>query len=398
MDILLILGIIIAAGLGSGKFFQKIRFPQVVGFIVIGAVIGRSGFGLLNAELFESMSPINSFALGLIGFMVGRELTFSVFKQLGKTIFTILCFEVLGAFFLVTLVIWLITQKLYIALVFGALATATAPAATVDVLWECKAKGVLTTTIFSLVALDDVLALLVYAFAVSYAKALISSSTLSVMKVLFVPLFEIGASMILGVACGFILGWVAERIKDEKQYLPLMLATIMISIGIANHFHLSLILSCMMLGMTLVNLRLSRSQHAFKVMEDFTGPVYIIFFVLIGSQFQINTLPSMGLLGLAYIGARMAGKIAGTRLGATVSQADPAVRKYVGLALFSQAGVAIGLALAVDHEFSYLGTQGEELGSMVINVIMATTFVVQLIGPPCVKYAVTKAGEVPTRG
>jgi len=394
MDILLIIGVALAAGLAGGLFSQKVRFPQVVGYIVIGAIIGRSGLGILNGTLFDQLAPISSFSLGLIGFMIGRELQFSVFKQMGKVIFAILWFEVLGAFLLVAITVWFLTHKVYVALVFGALATATAPAATVDVLWEYRAKGVLTTTIFSIVALDDVLALFVYAFAVSYAKALIAHSSVSFLSLILVPLKEIGGSIALGAACGFAIFWLAQKLNNEKHYLPLMLAVIMLCIGISNELHFSLILTCMILGMTLSNLKVSHTSYAFKVIEDITTPIYILFFVLIGSQLQIAQLPGMGLLGIAYIVARIAGKMLGTRIGGKVAGADIMVQKYLGLALFSQAGVAIGLALAVHHEFSHLGAEGKALGTLVLNVIMASTFVVQIIGPPCVKYAITKAGEI----
>ncbi len=393
MDILFFVSLALFAGLVGGKFFRKLRFPQLVGYIVIGVIIGVSGFNLISEEIFKSLEIIEYFTLGIIGFMVGRELKFSVFARLGKTIFTILCFEVLGAFLLVTLTVWLITRNIVIALILGSLATATAPAATVEVLWEYKAKGVLTTTIFSLVALDDVLALFIYVFAVSYAKTMIGNSEFSLVKIIFMPLIEIGSSVLLGVISGFVLGWLAEKVFREKQCLPLILAMIMLNMSIAKYFHLSHILSCMILGMTLVNLNISRGKYAFMVIEDFTGPLYILFFVLVGSQLQVRELPNIGMLGLAYIGARMAGKITGAKVGGKVSHAAPAVRKYLGYALFDQAGVAIGLALAVKREFSYSGVQGEQIGELVLNIIMASTFVVQLIGPSFVKYAIVKAGE-----
>ena len=393
MGVLFFVAVALFAGLGGGKLFRVIHFPQVVGYIVIGAVVGVSGLNILNHDIFEQMVPVEQFSLGLIGFMIGRELHVSVFKQLGKVIFTILCFEVVGTFLVVSGAVWFLTRQISIALIFGALATATAPAATVEVLWEYKARGILTTTIFSIVALDDVLALLVYAFAVAFTKTLIGHTAISVSSIIVVPLVHIAASITLGLISGFLLAWVAEKMHNEKQYLPLILATIMLNISLANFFHLSHILSCMILGMTLVNMNITRAGYAFKAIEDFTGPIYILFFVLVGSQLDIRQLPQMGLLGLVYIGARMLGKVVGTAVGGRVAQAEPVVQKYLGFALFDQAGVAIGLALSVRHEFNHLGADGKMIGDLVLNVIMASTFVVQLIGPPFVKYSITKAGE-----
>jgi len=397
MEILLLIGLAVLLGVLGGKFLQRLKTPQVVGYIVVGVVLGGSFLGVLPPEVVDQLTPLSNFALGLIGFMIGGELKFSVFRRFGRTIFTILFSEVFGAFLLVTLASWLITGKLYIALIFGALATATAPAATVDVLWEYRAQGTLTTTIFAIVGLDDALALIVYAFAASYSKALIGQDTVSLLRVLYRPLLEIGASVLLGGVLGILLGLLLHRVREEKQLLPVLLGLILICTGLANHFHLSQILANMCLGMTIANLRRVQTRNAFRLLENFNPPIYILFFVLIGSRLRVDLLPQMGLAGLAYILGRTVGKWAGSYLGACISRAEDAVRRYLGFALFSQAGVAIGLSIAVYQDFSRFGLAGQELSILVLNVITATTFIVQLIGPSCVKYAITKAGEIGRR-
>ncbi len=384
----------LASGLLGAKIFQYFKLPQVVGYIVMGLAIGNSGLGILNHELIDSLAPVNNLALGIIGFMIGGELKLSVFKKMGRSIFTILVAEVLGTFTLVTLLVWAVTGKLSTALIFGALATATAPAATVDVLWEYESKGPLTTTILAIVGLDDALALIVYGFACSYARILISSGSFSLASVLCSPAIEIFGSMLLGITMGLALELVSKKMKDDKEFLSLIFATIIICCGIANQLHLSQILACMFIGMTLANKSFPFSERTVRTLDRTISPIYIVFFVFIGAKLRVGLLPQMGLLGVVYILGRSAGKVLGSYSGARISNASASVRKYLGLSLFSQAGVAVGLSIAVANDFSQLGAAGKELGTLVINVITATTFVVQLIGPPCVKYSIIKAGEV----
>jgi Kef-type K+ transport system membrane component KefB len=388
------MGLVLGAGLFGAEAFTRLKIPKVVGYIMIGLVVGGSVLGLLPIKLVDRLAPVNNFALGIIGFMIGGELDFSIFKKMGKSIFTILFVEVFITFGLVGLIVWFLTKKAHVALIFAALATATAPAATVDVLWEFQSQGELTSTILAIVGLDDALALIVFGFAVAYAKVLIGFGSFSLANVLLNPLMEIGGSIVLGIAVGIGVGKIAKRARSDKEFLTLIISAIMVCCGIAGQFHLSQIMTCMFVGITLANRFRRYSERAVRLMDVSVTPVYILFFIMIGAKLQIGLLHKMGWLGLAYIGARSAGKLSGAYLGARLSHAADTVRKYLGPALFSQAGVAVGLSIAVAHDFSRFNAAGQELGMLVINVIAATTFIVQIIGPPCVKYSITKAGEV----
>lgn len=394
LDILLIIGLSLLFGWGGAKILQRMKLPQVVGYIVMGLVVGGSVLGILRPDTVDQLAPINNFALGIIGFMIGGELKLSVFQKMGKSIFTILVVEVFMTFGLVVTAVWFVTKSMALALIFGALATATAPAATVDVLWECSSKGPLTTTILAIVGLDDALALIVFGFASAYAKVLIGVGSFSMANVLLAPLREIGGSIALGIIIGLGVATIAKKARDDKEFLALIISAIMICCGIAHQIHLSQILACMFIGITLVNRYNIISRRAIRILEGTITPIYILFFVMIGAKLQIGLLPKMGWLGLAYIGGRTIGKLSGAYLGARMSNAADSVRKYLGPSLFSQAGVAVGLSIAVAQDFSRLNAAGMELGTLVINVIAATTFVVQIIGPPCVKFSITKAGEV----
>ncbi len=394
MDIFLILGILLFAGFGGGSLFRKLRIPQVVAYVLVGTIVGISGFHVITEKTLDSLSPINTAALGFIGFMIGSELRFSTLRKLGKYITSILLCEALGAYILVALVSYVLTREVFLALLLGALASATAPAATVDVLWEYKAKGVLTTTLLAIVGLDDAVALILYGFSLAVAKASLLHTKLSFDIILKKPAIEIGLAIAIGVILAILLSLLLRFFRADNQVLILTIAAIFVAAGIARTHHFSPILTCMFVGLTLGNISPRVTGHAYRILENFTPPVYVLFFILVGSRLDVKLLPSMGVLGLLYVAARTVGKISGASLGATISGAPAVLRKYLGLTLFSQAGVAIGIAFSIYEEFSRLGAQGQQLGLEIISLITATTFILQIIGPPFVKLAITKAGEV----
>lgn len=394
MDVLLLLGLAILLGLSGGKSGKKLGSPLVVGYILIGVILGASVLGIFQPDLVDKLDVVNYLALALIGFDIGGELSLDVLKKLGRSVSYITFLEAFGAFTWVTLAVLLLTRKLYIALIFGALACATAPAATVDVLREYKTAGPLTSTVFAVVALDDAIAIIIYAFASAFAKISISGyEQISFITIMSTPLMEIGGSILLGMLMGMVLGYVTRRTHDRNELLILSLGSILICTGLANMFHFSLILANMAMGMTLINLPLT-DRRAFDVVSSVSPPIYVLFFVLIGARLRVDLLPAMGILGLTYILFRVTGKSIGSFLGARVSSAEEAVAKYLGFCLFSQAGVAIGLAVQAWHEFQAYGVEGYQLGLLAINVIAATTLIFQVIGPISTKFAVVKAGEV----
>jgi len=395
MNILLLFGIILVVGLSFGRLFEKIGIPQVVGYIVIGVVLGDSVTHFVPEKLLDSLSPLTYLALAFIGFMVGGELKKSIFKKYGKQFFVILFSEGLLAMFAVSGLVYLWTGNLPLALLLGALCSATAPAATVDVLWEYHSRGPLTTTILAIVALDDGLALVLYGFAYAFASVLIVGGPLNFQVMVIQPLTEIFGSLLLGGAIGFLLDYSLRFIKLKDDKLVVNVGAIMLASGLAVYFDFSLILTNMALGLILTNMHTDRNEPNFDIVKAFVPPIYILFFLFVGARLQLGLLPKMGMIGLLYVVGRTAGKWIGAYFGARVSAADKNVQKYLGFALFSQAGVAIGLALDIYQHFSQFGAEGAMLGHTVINVIAATTLLVQIIGPPSVKYAIGKAGEIP---
>lgn len=383
----------IVLGFAGARLSDKIRIPWVVGYILVGVVLGRSGFGLLSPDLIEALNTISLFALALIGFTIGGELQVRDLRELGKSITIITIFESGAAFLLVSGAMYLVTHSLPIAIVFGALASATAPAATVDVLWQYRSRGPLTTTLFGVVGLDDAAALIIYAFASSATKALLSSDGFEWQSALSGPLLEIGGALLMGAIGGWILHLAMRWVRDKGQRLIIIIGMITLCAGLADHFALSLILANMAMGFTLVNI--SRDNRvAFELSGAFNPPVMVLFFVLVGARVNISLLPSIGLIGVTYLIMRVVGKTAGAWTGAKLSNAPDVVQRYLGLGLLSQAGVAIGLAIDASHTFAAYGAVGAEIGTLAINVIAATTFVYQVIGPALTKVAIFKANEV----
>jgi Kef-type K+ transport system membrane component KefB len=395
LDILAIIGLIIAVSFLGSKIFQRVGIPQVVGFIVIGVILGPSFLNIVPLELTDELLFVSEIALGLIGFDIGSHLFFGELRRLGRSILFILLFEAIGTFALVTIGIYTLTQSWHTALIFGALASATAPAATVDVLAEYDAKGPLTTTLLAVVGMDDALALLLYSITAAFAESLLAQSgPPSMLQILELPLIEIGGSLVLGVGMGLLLDRIMCRMKVQHDAMAVSIGFVLMSVGLSETFGFSLILTTMILGIVVVNRCPEHGRHVRFTIEQAGPVIYVLFFTLVGARFQIALLPAMGLLGVAYVLLRSTGKFLGAWLGGTVGRAQPVVRNNLGLGLLSQAGVAIGLALASASRFSAYGEEGQALGALIINVITATTFVVQIIGPICVKFAISRAGEI----
>lgn len=394
---LFVLGLALFGGTIGGRFFQRIKVPQVVGYIIIGIIIGQSGFGILSEGELKDFELLSYLALGLIGFMIGGELKKEVFAKYGKQFMYILFFEGFTAFVFVFSLMFVaglflfddINMGIALALLLGAIASATAPAATTDVLWEYKTRGPLTTTILGIVALDDAFALLLFALASSVANSLVGINSESILTVIIHPLIEIFSSIGVGLAGGIVLARLLKKHTEEDKILAFSIGGILIVIGLAIAFSLDMLIAAMTMGACLVNIAPRKSKEVFKLLGRFNPPIFVLFFVLVGANLNVSAMTYVTvILTVLYFFGRTGGKMLGATFGAKISGAAESVRKYLPYCLFSQAGVAIGLSILAGQKF-----QGD-IGNSIIVVITASTFIVQLLGPPFVKYAVTKAGEV----
>lgn len=403
IGILALLGICTAGGVIGAWIFQKLHIPQVVGYIVIGVLIGTTGFGLITPKDISNLQPFNNFALGLIGFLVGGELQGSMFKKYGKQFTAILLGEGVTAFILVgivsTVIIYLVCHSWIAAMaagiVFGAIASATDPASTIDVLWEYRSAGVLTTSIIAIVALDDALAMTLYGLGSSIASILTQSGGLSVAHTLMHTGLELFGAIAAGAVFGFILNAMMHYMPQTERRLGISIGIILLCIGAAVAFNMDVILSTMTVGIVLINLAPRRSKKLFEVVRSFSTPIYIVFFVLVGARLSLKGMP-LWIWGLVftYVLVRSLGKWAGAYWGGRISKAESSVRNLMGMAIFAQGGVAVGLSIVASHNLQHIQVvEGMTLGDMIIFTVTATTLCVQMIGPAFTKLAIFKAGE-----
>ena len=289
LNVILLLGIAIFGGTIGARFFQYLRVPQIIGCIIIGVVIGESGLRLISEDVVQLVEPLNYFALGIIGFMIGGELKLDILKKYGRQFVTILIAEGIAAFVLVSVAVFAIALaftgniKMSIALgiVLGAISSATDPASTIQVLWEYKTRGALTTAAIAIVALDDALALSLYAFGTSIAGILTGHGGTSIAASLAAAVYELGVALLVGCIGGFVLKSLLIRIKNEDSELTFAIGAVLLAIGLSIALELDVILASMALGLTLVNSAPRRSQKTLNMVKGFAPPIYVMFFVLV---------------------------------------------------------------------------------------------------------------------
>ncbi len=394
MNVLLVVGMAVILSFIGGKIVNRLKIPVITGWVIMGIIWGGSVLGVFSERILNRVDLVSNIALGLIAFGIGRELLISNLRRLGKSIGAIVICEALGAFFLVMISMFLLTHRLYEALVLAAVSSATAPAATVMVLEETRSRGDLTTTILSVVALDDGIALILYAFSSSIAKVLlVHKGGLVIQTILGKPGLEILGALLLGSSIGLVLSLVTRRTRSRTDVFAITIGAILVCIGLATHFHLSALLANMALGIAFANWAPRGSRSIASIWEHATPFLYMAFFCLAGAHLNIKLLPQIGLIGLVYTGARMLGKVSGASFGARVSHAPEAVQKYIGFSLFPQVGVALALAIVVKSDFINYGIAGRNLALVVINLLLFTTVITEIVGPYLTKWALVKSGE-----
>ena len=397
IDVVLLTGLAIFLGVTGARIFQKFHIPQIIGYIVIGILLGPL-LQVISPETIDNFESFNVFALGIIGFMIGGELKRDTFIKFGKQVFAILLFEGMTAFLLVGGLVFLTMLFFYdwhmalaVGVVLGAICAATDPASTVNVLWEFKTRGPLTTMLTAIVALDDALALMLYITSVSIAGVLTGrQENGGLLMMMLEAVYEILGSLGLGVVAALVLRWIVKRLEDNDKTLVFTIGAVVVTIGLARSLHMDVILSSMALGVTLINILPRQSVKSFDLVRKFSPPVYVLFFVLIGARLNISSLSSeIWLLAAAYIFGSIVGKTAGSFWGATYSKAMPTIRKYLGFCLYQQGTIAIALLIMASTRF-----EGTPVRDTLLSVIVIGVFTLQLVGPLCVKFGAKRAGEV----
>ncbi|MGM0381547.1 MAG: cation:proton antiporter [bacterium] len=380
---------------------KKFKIPIVVGYVFLGIILSPDIVGLLpvstlQIEWYEfSISALNyipNIALTFIAFTIGSELSIRMIRRLGKSIAAITIIQGLAAYGLVVLAVWLVGQPLYIALLLGAIASATAPAATVMVLEEYNAEGPLTSMIMAVVGIDDALALLIFSLTKPLALMLhFGDRSYSFETAIVHPMIEIT----LSIALGLILGYISQRyiveIENKSKKIMALVSTLIGSSAVALFFNLSPLLTNMSVGFAFRNFP-RRNPGIQKYVDTMTTPLYALFFILAGTEIRFGGVFSKTFLFVAgaYLLARVIGKYGGSYLGALLSGSSDTIRNYIGLGLFPQSGVAIALAYIVQRELA----STPDVGLLIFNTLLVTAAITEIFGPLATRYAIKQAGEL----
>jgi len=386
LNILFYLALILFAGLIFGRVVKLAKLPNVTGYLLAGLLIGPYILKLVPMELIEGLDLVSEMALAFIAFSIGSEFKLSYLKKVGMMPIIIAILEGLAATFVVTLVLILCGFDSEIAILLGAIASATAPAATIMVVKQYRAKGPVTETLLSVVALDDAVALIAFGFAVAIVNMMQHPGETSLVMSILKPVGEIVGSLVLGFVLGALFTVPLRFFKKDSNRLIITAAFVFLGSSLATMLGFSPLLLCMAMGAMLVNVSKS-GESILKLTDSVTPPIFLMFFVVSGMELDITVLPKVGVIGVIYIICRVIGKVAGASLGAFIMKAPDPVKKYIGFSLVPQAGVAIGLSLMAAQMLP-------QFGQTIRAVILSATFIYELTGPVITKISLKKAGEI----
>ena len=398
MNILLSTALALCAGLMMTRVFKLsgFSFPDVTSFLIAGVLVGpyalgRLGVGFSSAEELSQVAIISNVALGFIAFDIGSEFKLNKLEEMGKAAVFIGIFQALAATLLVDCALIFMSYRGYLsmpaAITLGAIASATAPAATLMVVRQFKAKGPVTDLLLPIVALDDAAGLIIFAVSIGIAQAM-SGGTLNLSTVIYAPLIEIVSSLVLGGIMGLVLTYIEKLFFSNTNRLSMTIAFVTMTIALAAKVHASSLLVCMTLGTVFCNL----SEYSADIMgrsERWSAPLYAVFFVLSGAELELEVFRYGGviLIGIVYIVVRCLGKYFGALISSTIMNCSDNVKKYLGITLFPQAGVALGMVVSAQ-------VLGPETGSLVRNIILFSVLIYELCGPVMTREALRKAGEI----
>ena len=411
MTMLLSIAVALFAGLLMSRVVKLLKLPAVTGYLIAGLLIGPfvlgrlqiPGLGFGSLDEVDHLNPISEVALGFIAFAIGNEFRLSQLRVIGKKATVIAVFQALSATLLVDLSLLglhlLMPDKVSVpaAITLGAIATATAPAATLMVVNQYKAKGPLVDLLLPIVALDDAVGLIVFAISFGIAKTFTSGAALSIVSVLVNPLLEVVASVALGSLLGSIYTYVERFFHSRSKRLCVAITFVIMAVSLSMldfkfpgselELGFSSLLVCMMLGTIFCNICPSSEELMAKT-DRWTAPLFVLFFVISGAELDLSVFSDVTcvLIGIVYIVFRSAGKIFGAGISSKFMKCEPLVQKWLGFTLLPQAGVALGMSITVAE----LGSEG----AIIRSIVLFSVLIYELVGPMLTKIALTKAGEI----
>ena len=394
------------------RVVKPLKLPAVTGYLVAGLLIGPfvlgaigvDGLGFTSLEKVDALKPISEVALGFIAFAIGNEFRLSQLKTIGKQATVVAIIQAISATIFVDAAILLLhfimPDKITVpaAITLGAVATATAPAATLMVVNQYKAKGPLVDILLPIVALDDAVGLVVFAISFGIAKSISSGAALSVVSILLNPLLEVTASLLLGTVLGLIYTFVEKFFHSRSKRLSVAITFVIFAVAFSKlHFEFpgtdveigfSSLLVCMMMATIFCNICPSSEELMAKT-DRWTAPLFVLFFVISGAELDLSVFKSgaVVLVGVVYIVFRSAGKMIGAAFSSKLMKCSPTIQKWLGITLLPQAGVALGMSITVA---SQLGAEGK----IIRSIILFSVLIYELVGPMLTKIALTKAGEI----
>lgn len=405
---LIMIGFAMVAGLLLTRVMKLFNLPNVTGYLIAGLLIGPNFWnlvtggsfgGLVTEEGLRSFNIITTVALGFIAFSIGGEFKLATIKKLGVKIIIITLVQA------VTTVAFVMAAMMFVrkdcpdyfvsrALLLGAIAAATAPAATLMVVRQYKAKGPVTETLLPVVAFDDAVGLIIFSVCFALAEVFAVGGEITAQAVVLAPLREIGLSLAIGAALGAVLALSCKAFKSQDSRLMLMVCAVILGVALSEILDLSSLLVCMMIGAVFANMRID-SIHILSHVEKWTPPVFMLFFVISGADLKLDILPQVGIAGVVYVLMRAFGKYFGAFVGAAITKSEKPVRNFLGLTLLPQAGVAIGMAQMVAASPVLSGSaELKVLADQVVTVVLFATLVYELTGPIITKAALSAAGEI----
>lgn len=409
LEILLMIAVALFAGLMMTRVMNIFHLPDVTAYLIAGVLIGPCvlgqlgvpGLGFTDFESVDQLGLISDVALGFIAFAIGHEFSLSALKQTGKQAVVIGILQAVITTVVVDIVLVGIHMlrpdmlSLPVAITLGAIAAATAPAATLMVVRQYKAHGPVTDVLLPVVALDDAVGLAIFAVSFGAAQSMQNASS-DVLSLIVEPLFEIVFSLALGALVGMILTWIEKYFHSNRNRIALITGSLILTVALSQitfnigrfHVGFSSLLVCMMLGTVFCN-ACPLSDELMNSADKWSNPILILFFVLSGAalQFQVFGSLSVIIIGVVYIIARSLGKYFGAKISANIAKSPETVRKYLGITLLPQAGVALGMCTTAARVL------GED-GNLIRNIILFAVLIYELIGPTLTKIALTQAGDI----
>jgi Kef-type K+ transport system membrane component KefB len=389
MNELTSIGLILLLALMAGHLVKVLRIPEVTGYIVVGVALGPSMLGWLSQENLVTLGVFSEVALGLILFSVGAVFEFSLFRRIGRQVFFVTVLESVAAAVLVTGGTLALGQSWPVALLLGAIAMATAPASTLMVIRECDSAGPLTDSLLGIIAVNNLLCMSVFGLAAATVDLTTNTAGLAMTDMLYRSAFwfiwQLVGSAALGYLIGLLLAGWSSHVTERGERLILLAGALLFCVGVSRALNLSSLVASLAVGATMVNLS-DRSRHLFSALSNTDPPFYAIFFVIAGAELDIAQIPAMGALGLVYVIGRAAGKFAGARFAGWHLGLDPLVQKFLGFGLQAQAGLAVGLTLAVDSRYP-------QFAPVVSTVVLSSVAVFEMLGPASTRFALVRSGE-----